>query len=296
MPFLGEISALITALLWAFTSIIFTEASLRIGSVQLNINRLIAALTFLTITVFVFGLNYILSAEQYAFLAVSGIVGLAIGDGFLFKSFQTIGARFSMLIMALVPGITAILGYFFLHESLSLQTVIGMIVTVGGVSIVVLEKNNGNNARFKITKIGFFYGFMGAVCQAGGLILAKEAFNVGEINGFVATFIRIFTSVLVMLPFLLIIGRYKNPVRLYRHDLKSLALTIAGSIVGPFLGITFSLIAISNTKVGIASTLMATTPILLLPIIKILYKEKIPTVGIIGAVLAVLGVAILFLS
>lgn len=296
MPFLGEISALITALLWAFTSIIFTEASLRIGSVQLNINRLIVALTFLTITVFTFGLNYRLSTEQYAFLAVSGLVGLAIGDGFLFKSFQTIGARFSMLIMSLVPGIAALLGYFFLNESLSFQTIVGMIITVGGVSIVVLEKNNGNNSRFTITKIGFFYGFMGAVCQAGGLILAKEAFNIGEINGFVATFVRILTSVLVLLPFLLIIGRYKNPVRLYRNDIKSLALTIAGSVVGPFLGITFSLIAISNTKVGIASTLMSTTPILLLPIIRILYKEKIPVLGIVGAVLAVLGVAVLFLS
>jgi len=296
MPFLGEISALITALLWAFTSIIFTEASLRIGSVQLNINRLIVALTFLTITVFVFGLNYNLAQEQYLFLAISGLVGLAIGDGFLFKSFQTIGARFSMLIMSLVPGIAALLGYFFLNESLSFQTIIGMIITVGGVSIVVLEKNNGNNARFKMTKIGFFYGFMGAVCQAGGLILAKEAFNIGEINGFVATFVRILTSVLFMLPFLLIIGRYKNPVKLYRKDLKSLALTVAGSVVGPFLGITFSLIAISNTKVGIASTLMSTTPILLLPIIRILYKERIPFLGIVGAVVAVLGVAVLFLS
>ena len=70
---------------------------------------------------------------------------------------------------------------------------------------------------------------------------------------------------------------------------------MAGSIVGPFLGITFSLIAVSYTEIGIASTLMATTPIMMLPAVKFIYKEKIPFVGILGTFFAVLGIAILFL-
>jgi drug/metabolite transporter (DMT)-like permease len=84
-------------------------------------------------------------------------------------------------------------------------------------------------------------------------------------------------------------------VKLYRHDHKSLWLTIAGGVLGPFFGITFSLIAVKNTDVGVASTLMATVPILMLPLVHFVYKEKISTRAILGSVLSVAGIAILFL-
>jgi len=117
----------------------------------------------------------------------------------------------------------------------------------------------------------------------------------GEINEFSATFVRIISSIIILFPFMIILRKYKNPVKLYRKDTTALYLTIAGSIIGPFLGITFSLIAISHTEVGIASTLMSTTPILMLPMVKFYYKEKIPVTGILGAFIAVCGIAILFL-
>lgn len=292
--FLGEIAALITALLWSFSSIVFAEASIRIGSQQLNINRLLFAAFFLGIVVWVIGFPDTVTFDQIYYLVLSGFAGLVFGDGFLFKSFHTIGARYSMLIMSFVPGISSLLSYLFLGEILSVQSLIGMLVTISGIALVVLEKNSGNS-KFQISKVGFIYGFLGALGQAVGLLFAKNAFLLGEINEFAATFVRILSSVIMLFPFMIVLRKYKNPVALYMKDKPALYLTIAGSIIGPFLGITFSLIAISNTEIGIASTLMSTTPILMLPMVRIYYKEKISAAGIIGTFVAVCGVAILFL-
>ncbi|MBX2975744.1 MAG: DMT family transporter [Ignavibacteriaceae bacterium] len=295
MPFLGEFSALLTAVLWSATSIIFAEATHRIGSVQLNINRLFFAAIWLFLTIFLGGISYTLSMTQIVFLSISGIIGLVIGDSFLFKAYQHIGARYSMLLMAISPAMTAIIGYFFLAENISWLGIIGMIITLGGIALVILERNEIPNSKYKISKIGILHGLLGALGQSGGLIFAKFAFNEGDIHGFVATFIRIASSIIVLFPLLLIAKKYKNPVSLYRNDLKALGLTIAGSVVGPYLGITFSLIAIVHTKVGIAATLMSTMPIIMLPMIKYFYKENLSYRSILGAVVAVAGIAILFL-
>lgn len=295
MPYLGELSALLTALLWSFTSIFFSEASLRIGSLQVNITRLVFASLFLVITIPLMGVSLNVSGFQYSMLAISGLIGLIFGDSYLFKAFQHIGARLSMLIMASSPAMTAVLAYFFLGENLKIFGVLGIIITLSGIAVVVLERREQPSAEYKISKIGIFYGFLGALGQAVGVILAKLAFNEGDINGFVAAFIRIFSSVLVMLPAAVFLKMYDNPLKVFRKDTKALAYTTAGSITGPYLGITLSLIAVANTSTGIAATLMATVPIMMLPMVKFFYKEKLTFRSVAGAFLTVAGIVILFL-
>jgi drug/metabolite transporter (DMT)-like permease len=292
---LGELSALFTAVLWSFTSLFFSSAARKIGSFQLNINRLILASAFLFLTILIFNFNINLNSSQVLFLAVSGVVGLVFGDSFLFRAYQTIGPRLSILLLSSAPAITAVLAYFFLGERISLLGLIGMGITMGGIILVVLEKKEVPGEKYQIDKVGIFHGFMGAVGQAGGLVLAKFAFDQGEINGMVATFIRIFASVLLIVPLGILSRRYKNPVKLYAANPRALLLTIGGTIVGPYLGITFSLIAISHTKVGIAATLMSTMPIIMLPLMKFIYKEHLNWKAYTGAFLAVGGIAILFL-
>ena len=109
------------------------------------------------------------------------------------------------------------------------------------------------------------------------------------------TFIRIFSASILILPVSILLGRYKNPFKLYNADRKGLLLTLGGTFFGPVFGITLSLISISYSSVGVASTLMATVPVIMLPIGKIIFKDKITTRGVIGAVIAVAGIAILFL-
>ncbi|MAT40629.1 MAG: EamA family transporter [Ectothiorhodospiraceae bacterium] len=293
---LGEIAALVTALLWSGTSISFSEASVRIGALQLNITRLFLAAVFLSVTIFLAGFSYDLTERQIMFLAISGFVGFIFGDSFLFRAFKEIGPRMGMLLMSLVPAISSILAFFFLDEILRWIDVAGIVITITGIVIVVLERNPPDPTKYKASPRGIFYGTLGALGQAVGLILAKFAFEEGDMNGFVATFVRVFAAFLLFLPLGIISKRYKNPVPIYRKDPKALLFTISGSILGPFLGVTGSLIAISNAKIGIASTLMATVPIMMLPLVRIIYKQRLTKAAILGAGIAVVGVAILFLE
>ncbi len=296
MQYLGEISAVITAFLWSGTSIAFTTAATRIGSFQLNINRMLFAAVLLSLTILIANINYSISLTQVYYLVFSGIAGLVLGDTFLFKAFQYIGARIGMLLMALVPAMSTILAFLFLDESISAAGIIGMMVTLSGISIVVLEnKSHKDNKIIKINKVGIFYGILGALGQASGLVLAKFAFEEGQINGFVATFIRISSSVIMMIFLAVIVRKYKSPIKVYSKEKKAFIATIIGTILGPFLGITFSLISIEYTKVGIASTLMALVPVIMLPLVRYYYKESLSWRAISGAFLAVGGVGILFL-
>jgi drug/metabolite transporter (DMT)-like permease len=295
MPYLGEISALITAVLWSGTSIAFTSAVNRIGSLQLNINRMLLAAALLIVTILLGHFDYSISLSQFSYLILSGVAGLVLGDSFLFKAFQHIGARVGMLLMALVPAMSTIMAFLFLKESISFSGILGMVITLSGISLVIVEKKNDDHSKIKNKKYGIFFGVLGALGQASGLVLAKFAFDEGAINGFVATFIRISSSVILMIFLALIVRKYRNPVKVYSGDIKALGATIIGTILGPYLGITFSLISIEYTKVGIASTLMAMVPVLMLPLVKFYYKEKLSWRAISGAFFAVGGVAILFL-
>ena len=295
MPFIGELSALATAFCWSGSSMAFTAASERIGSLQLNINRMILGVFLLLTTILVLNLDYVISSYQLEFLVASGFVGFVIGDSFLFQAFRMIGARIGMLMMSLVPAISSVLAYFFLHEVINLWGIFGIVITMCGIGMVIFQKNSGTFSKYKLSKAGIFYGFMGAFGQGAGMILAKFAFEEGHINGFVATFIRLTAAVIIFLPLAILARKYKNPVKVYKKDIKALTFTFTGTVFGPFFGVTCSLIAIANTKVGIASTIMATVPVIMLPLVRLIYKEKLTWYSIVGAFLAVGGVAILFL-
>jgi drug/metabolite transporter (DMT)-like permease len=243
----------------------------------------------------IFGISLSLTFNQISNLVISGILGLVLGDSFLFKSFQLIGARLGIIIMAVVPVLSTILAFFFLNEIISWLGMFGMLLTIAGILIVVLERKNPEQDNISISKIGIFYGLLGALGQASGLIFAKFAFQGGELNGFAASFIRLFSASIIILPLAATFRRYKNPLSIYPKDSYSTKVIVIGTIFGPVLGITGSLIAIEYAKVGIASTLMATMPIIMLPISRFYFKEKLDWKAIVGAFVAVIGTAIIFL-
>lgn len=295
MNYIGELSALAAALLWSFSSFLFTNASIRLGSIQLNIDRMIMALILLGLTIPFLGVSYSLSNYQIIQLSISGFVGLVIGDTFLFQAFKEIGPRVSMLIMASNPAIASILAYFFLDEVLTGWNIIGILVTMARISMVILEKRRQAEMKFPITAMGILYGFLAAAGQGTGLIFAKFAYVAGDVNSLVATFVRIAAAVIFMIPIGIILKRYKNPLKIYPNDAKSFGMISLGSVIGPYLGITFSFLAIIYTKVGIASTFMSTTPIIMLPLSLLFYNEKLSFRAVVGAFVAVGGVAMLFL-
>jgi drug/metabolite transporter (DMT)-like permease len=249
----------------------------------------------LALTIALFAIPVDISVSQLRNLTISGILGLVFGDTFLFKSYEYNGARISSLIMSAAPAVAAILAYFVLDELLSVWALIGMTVTLGGIALVVAEKREPGSTPTKITGRGIFYALLGACGQGGGLITAKLAFNEHAVNGFAATFIRIVSALVLLIPAVALSGRFKQPLKALSHDKRTFGLTLLGSILGPYLGITFSLLSIEHTNVAIASTIMATVPIIMLPLVKIIYKENLSWRAYAGAFVAVGGVAILFL-
>ncbi len=292
---IGELSALLTAALWSATSLVFTAAVLRIGSVQVNVTRLLIALFYLSVTTFLLGIDFSISTSQFVNLSLSGIAGLVIGDSFLFKAYGAVGPRISMLIMSFAPAVGAALAYVFLGETLSPWGITGMAVTLGGIVLVVMERPAAGEPDHPLKRQGILLAFGAALGQGVGLIFAKQAFLESDLHALAATLVRIASSVAILLPTAIAMRRYRNPFAVFAADPRALGFTAVGAFIGPFLGITFSLVAVANTKVGIAATLMATVPILMLPMIRFVQKERLSWKAVAGAFIAVAGVAILFL-
>jgi len=295
MPILGELSALLTACCWSGSSMAFAAATVRVGPIRLNVTRLAVASVLLWVTVVLAGTDVHLSSSQLRNLVISGVIGLVLGDSFLFKAYEYIGARLTMLIASLAPAVSAVVAFLLLDETISWLGILGMLVTLGGVGIVVMERRESFVRPERYFGLGILYGILSAACQGVGLVIAKLAFAEGAIDGFVASLVRIASAVLVLYPLAKLSGRYEHTMQIYLRDRKAIGFTLLGALLGPYLGITLSLIAISHTKVGIAATLMATVPILMLPLVKYIQKEMLSWRAIAGAFVAVGGVAILFL-
>lgn len=295
IPFLGEIAGLLTAVCWSGSSLVFSTATRRLGTVLVNIARLVFALIFLAVLIVASGTTVQVSGAQMVYFGISGVIGLALGDSFLFRSYLHIGPRLSMLVMSIAPAISAICAWFILGEHLNFLGITGIIITVSGVALVVYEPGAGGRLAGSDLAVGLLSAGVAAVSQGVGLTFAKLAFMEGPVDGFVAAALRIAASLVVLLPLVLLFRRLPDPVQAFRNDTQGFWLTVLGSILGPFIGITLSLLAVQHTKVGIAATLIATVPIIMLPMVHFIYHERLSPRSILGACIAVLGVAVLFL-
>lgn len=295
--FLGELAALFTAISWSFTSIFFTIAAKRIGALTVNKIRLYFASVMLLITQFILYGNIIpihIDSNRWLWLGISGIIGLVLGDSLLLQAFVLIGTRLTMLLLSLVPIVSTLLAWIFLNEKLVPIEILAIFLTVAGISWVVSEKVNSKSKSHKQKfKVGILFGLGGAFGQALGLIAAKKGMD-GDFSALTATLVRILVATAVFLLFNAIKRITSSPIKIDR--IKSTLLPIlGGSFFGPFVGIWLSLIAIKYANIGIASTLMALPPIFLLPLTHWIFKEKVSCRSLFGTVIAVGGVAMIFL-
>ncbi len=298
MEYSGEIAAVATAMCWTWTSQFFTLAGQRIGSRSVNKLRILFALILLMLIHFAIeGTLFPMDITWYQFnnLALSGIIGFVIGDALLFEAFVLIGARLSMLIMSLVPIVGAIIAFFVFNEHLTYLKIAGIVITLGGILWVVLARDlNNNNKKTRKYMLGVAFGVGGALCQAVGLIFAKEGMG-SEVTPLAGTLIRALIGVAGLWFYVLIRGRALTEFRKMR-DIKATKYLALGIIFGPVLGVTLSLYAVKHAQVAVATTLMQLAPVFLIPVLYFIYKEKITLSAIFGTIVAVGGAAILILS
>ena len=282
-----------TALCWTVTALCFEYSSKKVGSLPVNLIRLYGAFVLFAVFSWIFRgrpLPTDATGHTWLWLVLSGIVGFVLGDLCLFRAFVIIGARTSMLVMALTPLVTALTGFLILHETLMLHHCVGMTLTTGGVAVVILTRKDGGK-ELKHPVKGIVLATFGMLGQAIGLVLSK--LGMGEYNAFAATHIRIIAGVIGFSLLFFHLRAWGAFAAAFRNRRAMMCLS-AGTVFGPFLGVYLSLLSIQHTSTGVASTIMSIVPVLIIPFVVVLFKEKVNIREILGAVIAVIGTAIMF--
>jgi drug/metabolite transporter (DMT)-like permease len=294
---IGEFAALAVAVFWTITALSFESASRKVGSLPVNWIRLVLGFCFLSLfTLFYRGRLFPTDAPPRAWiwLTLSGMVGFVMGDLFLFRAFVLIGSRIAMLMMALAPPMTVLLGWVMLKERLGAPALAGMALTLAGIALVVIERPTGEKPiQFAHPVRGVLLAFGGAVGQASGLVLSK--IGMGDYSPFASTQIRILAGITGFAVILTLRKSWSRTGAALRHS-KAMTHLSAGAFFGPFLGVSFSLFAVQHTAAGIAATIMATVPVLIIPPAVLFFREKVTLKEVLGALLAVAGIALLFLK
>jgi len=295
--FVGELAALFAALSWTFASTLFTSAGRRIGALNLNAFRIVIGASLLSIAhFFLYGSFFpLVNISQFFYLSLSGIIGLAIGDFAYFGSLITIGPRKAILVSSMAPIFSLIGGYIVLQEIPSLISGIGVFLVLLGIWIVIIEREEKEDVRGNKLK-GVALGIIAAAGQGIGVVISKYGMlKAGSVVApLSAALIRVVVASLVIW---LMLFAWKGPRQLFSSlkDRTALKISLLGSFIGPFVGLWLSMIAINYAQVGIASTLMSLTPIMIIPVVHFVYGEHVNLRGIAGAIIAVIGVALIFL-
>lgn len=294
----GELAALATALFWSLTYVLFTIAVRLIGPRILNRLRLTLALVFLLVThLIVMGEPFPLHMElaRWGWLSLSGVIGFAVGDAMLFRAFSSLGAHRSSLIMTLVPVTSALFAWVFLGEALEPLQVVAVLVTVAGIALVVWRPGTSDKPLLlKRYRIGVFYAIGAVVTQSLRYIFCRQGMS-GGFPPLSTNVVQIFAATAAIWIWPVLKGQVCSTFAELHHR-RACWATIAGALCGPFIGVTLSLVALQLAPVGLTSTLMALSPVFLLPVSHFVLKERIDIRAIGGTVVAMIGATLIFLA
>jgi drug/metabolite transporter (DMT)-like permease len=292
---MGELISLGTALCWTLTVVSFESAGKKVGSLSVNIIRLLIGFLLLGITLTIIQGSFIpfhMSNDAWMWLSISGFIGLVIGDLFLFQAFVDVGGRISLLIYSSTPIISAILGLLFFDEILSVYDLVGMVITLSAISLVIMLRQNKNRVNHPHLTRGIIFAFIGAISQSFGLLFSKQ--GMGDYGAFEATQIRVISAIIGFVIYITVRKSWKN-VKLAILNKDAMKYIALGSIFGPFLGVSSSLLALKYTTLGVSTTIAQLNVILIIPFSIVLFKEKVNGWEIIAAFVAFAGVVLLFI-
>lgn len=310
MQYIGELISIGVAASWTVAALGSEIGSRKVGVVAMNAWRLgVAFLLSCVLMYFVFGspVPQYASVSTVGVLLLSGVIGFFFGDWCLFKSYMVIGSRFGMLFMAMAPMFTAFFAWIILGQELGWRPLLAMAVTLTGISVVVLGRGKDHHLHLQLPTKGILYGIGASVGQGLGLVLSKIGLDgyehdvpqalLSEVEGmlpFAANMIRCLAGFACFM-LLLMIRRQTDILRTSSRDRKFMTIMLIVVLTGPFIGVGFSLMAIQYTAAGIASTIQATTPILIIVPTYYLFKQPITARSVVGAVVSVVGVSLFFL-
>ncbi|NUW70456.1 MULTISPECIES: DMT family transporter [Vibrio] len=295
MEFQGEIAALSAAVVWALATWIYSQFSHHFSAMQLNIVKGVAASGMMLVVMpWIEMPTMAISATHLAILAVSGIIGIAVGDSAYFASLKRIGANKTLLLESLAPPLSGVLALVALGSVLPLQSWLGVLLTTLAVTFVIFQPDaSGQQTNWS----GVGFGLLASVCQASGVVISHYALVAGDLPPLLGALIRLSVGVLAVA--MVIVVFEKTPFSSMKKHLgqltKSAFLWLLGAIfVGTFLALWLQQIALKHANPAVAQTLIATSPLFML-FIYMVKGEKVTAKSIIGTLAAVGGISLFFL-
>lgn len=305
MNYLGELISIGVAFSWTATALLSEFGSKRLGNLTLNVLRMALAIIFAAVMFWVVlgtPLPAGITTEACGWMLLSGLVGYVIGDYCLFQCYIIIGSRYGQLFMTLAPLAAALMAWVTLGQEMNGMSILAMLVTLAGISISVLGRGEHHKVSLKLPLNGVLFAIAAALCQGIGLVLSKIGMDHYDTTAtpawlipFSANFLRCIAGI-VGFGILLYLREGLSPLSEALHDHKGMAVATATTIFGPFVGVGFSLMAVQYTEAGIASTLMALTPIIIILPSYWLFHQQITWKAVVGAFISVIGVSLFFLG
>lgn len=289
MALWGILAALLSAASWAFGTVIFERIGKAIPFVGITfLKGVLSILLMLLLIAFTGGIQAI-SFWEFCFLALSGVVGISIGDSLFFKSLQDLGAKTQVIFFLLGQILTMVLSLLFLGELLTIEQYIGATILLTGVIVTTwgTQQNHPNKAR------GIICGLLSMFCFSISAIMVKAA--ISEVEVVTATFYRMLFGTIFTLGYGLISKNFKSWVTPLR-DVRLLMLFIVNVIVITYGGFTLSMAAIKYISVSLASVLSATEPIFVLILAYLIAKEKITKREFWGTLITLAGLFLIINS
>ncbi|NMC46838.1 MAG: DMT family transporter [Chloroflexi bacterium] len=296
VSFISELYALTAAFLWACSASLLEKLANRLSPKELNIYKGSVALVFLLGTSLLLGESFAgLTPRVVLVLLASGVIGIGLGDTAYFAGLKDIGSRRALLLFALAPPMTALIGWIFLDEVLSLISWMGIFITVGGVAWVVTERTPAEDTphdRKRMTR-GILMGTLASLGQALGLVLSRFVMDHPGISSLQSAALRLFAGVVFTI-FWVTFSHQK--IGMWRREVdwkKTFGLLVLVAFIGTYLCLWLQQLSVKGIPAGIAQTLLSTSPIFILPISAI-RGEKVSWRAVLGAMISIFGVMLVF--
>lgn len=292
-PFGGGLAALTAAFLWALASVWFTRLGNHLSVIEVNFLKGLLALILLIITLYLSGGGLqSIPANALGLLLVSGVIGITLGDSAYLQALQHLGPRRTLLLATLAPPMVGLIAWGVLGETLKWTAWLGILLTVAGIAWVILERTPDSAPAFNL-KLGLLFGFLAALSQSVALVLSRVVLTRTSVDSLQSTILRLAAAVVVLAAWSLLRRRPLLSRTVFQARPHLWATLAAATFIGTYLAMWLQQISISLAPAGIVQTLLSASPLFILPIAA-LQGQKITPRAVLGALLALGGVALLF--
>jgi drug/metabolite transporter (DMT)-like permease len=293
-----------TSVFWAISPMFMASAGRRIGSFNTNLLRSLLAggiLAAVVLPVYLLVARGVAppSAGQWGWLVASGVVGMVFGDACFYEALVRLGPRRAVKVNTLAPVVAVAVGAVFQGEPLTGRALLGAALVIAAVAYATFANTGGGAAApttepGRMSAGGLAFGVGSAVFIALGSVLGRQAFRAdgGALDAVVATVVRVNSAAVVLWGLTLARGRVRHVLAFMKdpHVRHRLAW---GTLFGPLAGMLCYLSALKFSPAGLVSTVVATSPLVVIPLVAARYRVRVGAGVVAAAGVAVVGVALI---